>query len=383
MRTHRDEFRPSFTEGVVSRALKIDDLPVIQHQAPISPGNSGGPLLDRCGYVIGMNTYKAGEGGPAISLGSKWIADQISAAGFDINQENGRCLAARVDSQLTPVTIVLAILLLSTGMFFVFRKAPWGQPGYKGLSKTPPVRRSALDGTNTSAGSAPLSGGAAPSASGYIRLVPVSGGSTLSLPADRVSYIGRDPGADGVIADSSVSRRHARINLDSAGHVVIEDAESANGTWKNGAKISRETFASGELVRFGNVEYKIELPKGDAAAQRATELLPGTHGELPLKLSGVDGEGQAIQFSLEPSPVERTWTMGRKTGDVDLVIPNLRISSIHARIRYRPGRGFEICDLGSSNGTKIDGRYVDREYISLEGVQKIMIGDLDLDVDRG
>ena len=136
-------------------------------------------------------------------------------------------------------------------------------------------------------------------------------------------------------------------------------------------------------MRFGNVEYRIELPEDDVGGQRATELLLGSRGELPLKLSGTDGDGQAIQFSLQPSAVERTWTLGRKTEDVDLAIPNLRISSIHARIRYRPGRGFEICDLGSSNGTKIDGRYVDRDYISLEGVQKITLGDLDLDVNRG
>lgn len=32
-------------------------LPVIAHSAPISGGNSGGPLVDMCGRVIGINTF--------------------------------------------------------------------------------------------------------------------------------------------------------------------------------------------------------------------------------------------------------------------------------------------------------------------------------------
>ena len=59
--------QPSFqvSEGSVSNAqFGADDedgdpaVALIQHTAPIDPGNSGGPLLDNRGRLLGMNTFK-------------------------------------------------------------------------------------------------------------------------------------------------------------------------------------------------------------------------------------------------------------------------------------------------------------------------------------
>jgi hypothetical protein len=54
-------FRPSVTSGTFSRVVQRlpshGDARVLQHQAPISAGNSGGPLLDECRSVVGINTF--------------------------------------------------------------------------------------------------------------------------------------------------------------------------------------------------------------------------------------------------------------------------------------------------------------------------------------
>lgn len=52
---------PSVTEGVVTTVQQSRTAEVLLHTAQITPGNSGGPLVDRCGRLVGMNTFVRGE----------------------------------------------------------------------------------------------------------------------------------------------------------------------------------------------------------------------------------------------------------------------------------------------------------------------------------
>lgn len=85
-------YRATFTDGIVSaldREVEVDDVSMvlIQTSAAINYGNSGGPLLNQYGQVIGINTVKiVTEDGSAESLGFaipsrrvKYVADRLIA----------------------------------------------------------------------------------------------------------------------------------------------------------------------------------------------------------------------------------------------------------------------------------------------------------------
>ena len=62
-RSERDFGRVSFAEGIISKFTELDSpdgtIRHIQITAPVNPGNSGGPLFNELGQVIGINVQKS------------------------------------------------------------------------------------------------------------------------------------------------------------------------------------------------------------------------------------------------------------------------------------------------------------------------------------
>ncbi|MEZ4286595.1 MAG: ATPase, T2SS/T4P/T4SS family [Polyangiales bacterium] len=83
--------------------------------------------------------------------------------------------------------------------------------------------------------------------------------------------IGRVQGNDVVLPKGNVSKRHARIAFQS-GHYVVIDAESTNGTYVNGRKITAPlTIKHGDRIYIGDFVIQLELDE-------VNELLaPDTH----------------------------------------------------------------------------------------------------------
>ncbi len=70
--------------------------------------------------------------------------------------------------------------------------------------------------------------------------------------------LGRDPTCDVVIAEATVSRRHARIFWD-GNELAVEDLNSSGGTFLNGLKVQRAVLRPGDVLRLGpRTEFLIE-----------------------------------------------------------------------------------------------------------------------------
>lgn len=71
----------TLTTGVVSSAdRKIDGLPFIQTSAAVNPGNSGGPMFDSHGHVLGLIVLKANTDSTAFAVPSKSLREFLLAA---------------------------------------------------------------------------------------------------------------------------------------------------------------------------------------------------------------------------------------------------------------------------------------------------------------
>ena len=77
------------------------------------------------------------------------------------------------------------------------------------------------------------------------------------MRAGAVKTIGRAPGAEFVVDAPLVSRLHCRVT---AGDDTVEvvDLSSTNGTFVNGKRIKRADLKSGDRLRVGRVELRIE-----------------------------------------------------------------------------------------------------------------------------
>jgi hypothetical protein len=102
---------------------------------------------------------------------------------------------------------------------------------------------------------------------GNVRLlVRTDGDAGIVHVLRRTTTIGRTPDNDLRIDAEYISRHHAVV-LVSANGAVLEDLNSTNGVFVNGARISRRQLSEGDLVTIGKTGFRYVLkPPSEAAA---------------------------------------------------------------------------------------------------------------------
>ncbi len=166
--------------------------------------------------------------------------------------------------------------------------------------------------------------------------------------------IGRDADRQMMLSSPSVSRRHCRVRFED-GAAVIMDEGSANGVIVNGVRITAPTPVN-QLSRIEVAELRLQIE--DLGPPRGARL--GV-----LQVLGGNDRGRRCDLSRDVTRVGRQ-------ADQDLVLADISVSRLHLRIHRRPS-GYRLQDLGSGNGTLVNGKRV--EEVDLVSGDQIELGN--------
>jgi ABC transport system ATP-binding/permease protein len=246
-------------------------------------------------------------------------------------------------------------------------------------------------------------------------------GRTWTLEPSRPYTLGRDPQGDIVLEDARVSWRHATISW-SGRSWVIEDLGSTNGTFVQGQRIHQLEIGPGSAVHLGNATDGPRLNLSDAAAAVATpQVQPqqqpyaaqgaqagwaqpapqqqapqdGWHqpqqaaphtpyvpqqqgpGEAYVQKTPGDGAGAPPVYGDRSPTTFHQFSLGRvmrigRALENDLVVSDLQVSRNHAEFHATPDGRMEIRDLGSHNGTYVNGQPIAKGGSQLLGPADIV-----------
>ncbi|WP_329388739.1 ATP transporter ATP-binding protein/permease [Streptomyces sp. NBC_01351] len=184
-------------------------------------------------------------------------------------------------------------------------------------------------------------------------------GSTRMSPG-RSYHVGRDPLCEICLDDARVSWHHAILRPE-GDHWTIEDEGSTNGTWVDGHRVQEWSVGVGTELRFGSVEdgpRALVVGRTPSAAPAAAR---------PSRVSNPGMTGTFRQPTTVRPLAPRTAVRIGRAPDSDLVIDDLVVSRRHAELRSLADGSYEIADLGSHNGTYLNGARIDGTARLTEG----------------
>lgn len=252
------------TDGIISRYLTSDGVKCMAHMASINHGNSGGPLINSYGQVIGINTFmyidyeNADSRGYAIyidyamdaldELDIAYIANTEAAVSTETAPEEASEATSEATSEKTPQSWFIPILIIIAvcaviAVIVVIVTFKIRKQAHKKVNP-PRINPDRTDSEKTY--------------SIYAVKGPMQG-RRWQLTGSLI--IGRDPAGDIVypVSTEGISRNHCRIDL-RGGKVVLTDLGSTYGTYVDGRKLnSHESTVLSQNMVFSLGSHEVQL----------------------------------------------------------------------------------------------------------------------------
>jgi ABC transport system ATP-binding/permease protein len=190
------------------------------------------------------------------------------------------------------------------------------------------------------------------------------------------AMIGRLDENDICIKEQHVSRQHAVINYRD-GIFTITDLGSANGTFVNDSRLTGAfPLASGDEIRLyvPTLLFSATVTEEDQrnAEEHGTLIMatPPMLGRGRLVITTGPQEGESIPLLLNQV------TIGRATSNADwqICLPDPSISRPHARLELSDNTTWVLYDLGSANGTMVNGTPISEKGRALRDGDVITMG---------
>ncbi|WP_327417968.1 ABC transporter ATP-binding protein/permease [Streptomyces sp. NBC_01233] len=196
-------------------------------------------------------------------------------------------------------------------------------------------------------------------------LVLVTDTDSIAMSPGRTYHVGRDPLCEICLEDARVSWRHAVLRPD-GDHWTVEDEHSTNGTWADGRRVHEWSVGVGSRLRFGDEQDgpgavlvgppppPAPPPPPPPPSSAAPDAAAGVR---PSRVASLSRSFQR-PTTVRPLLARTAVSIGRAP-ESDLVIDDLTVSRRHAELRALADGTYEIADLGSHNGTYLNGARLD------------------------